>query len=91
MSFSHLTTGLIGLGIGETVLDFLPVVNKELQIRGSYCYSDDDFHRALELLAAGHIQVQGMIQVAPLSEGVAYFQRQLSESTGRTKVVLRPT
>jgi 2-desacetyl-2-hydroxyethyl bacteriochlorophyllide A dehydrogenase len=85
------TLGLIGLGKGETTLDFLPVVNKELQIRGSYCYSDDDFQRALELLAARQIKVQDMIQVAPLAEGESYFQRLLGESTGLTKVLLRPT
>ena len=67
------TLALIGLGEGETTLNFLPVVAKELNIRGSYCYSDDDFERALELITSGQVQIQSMIQTAPLNEGPAYF------------------
>lgn len=84
------TIGLIGLGEGETTLNFLPVVNKELQVLGSYCYSDDEFQRALELIASGQIQVGAMTCVAPLSEGVAYFRRLLEEPAGLTKVLLSP-
>jgi 2-desacetyl-2-hydroxyethyl bacteriochlorophyllide A dehydrogenase len=84
------TLALIGLGIGETTLNFLPVVGKELDIRGSYCYSDDDFQRALELIAAGQVTVGDMIDVAPLNEGASLFQRLLDEPGSLTKVLLQP-
>ncbi len=84
------TLALVGLGKGETTLNFLPVVGKELTIHGSYCYSDDDFLLALEMLANGQIQSDGMLQAAPLREGAAYFQRLTDNPAGLTKVVLTP-
>jgi 2-desacetyl-2-hydroxyethyl bacteriochlorophyllide A dehydrogenase len=83
------TLSLIGLGKGETTLDFVPVVGKELSIRGSYCYSDDDFYRSMELLASGQVRVSDMIQVAPLREGVTYFDRLTRQPDGLTKVLLK--
>ena len=82
------TLGLVGLGRGETVLDFLPVVNKELSIKGSYCYTDGDFQRALDLVAHGTIEVESMIDNAPLREGAHYFEQLLAPGTPFTKVVL---
>ncbi len=82
------TLGLVGLGRGETVLDFLPVVNKELSIKGSYCYTDGDFQRALDLVAHGTIEVESMIDNAPLREGADYFEQLLAPGTPFTKVVL---
>jgi 2-desacetyl-2-hydroxyethyl bacteriochlorophyllide A dehydrogenase len=84
------TLALIGLGEGETTLNFLPVVAKELNIRGSYCYSDDDFERAVELIAKGQVQIQSMIQTAPLNEGPAYFEKLADEPEGLVKVLLQP-
>jgi len=83
------TFGLVGLGPGETPLDFGPVINRELVLRGSYCYSDDDFMRALELLASGHIQVGAMLDVAPLREGASCFERLMDPAAGLTTVLLQ--
>jgi L-iditol 2-dehydrogenase len=83
------TFGMVGLGPGETQIDFGPVINRELVLRGSYCYSDDDFMRAIELLAAGHIRVGEMLDVTPLSEGAACFERLMDPAAGLTKVLLR--
>ncbi len=85
------TFGLVGLGPGETPVDFGPVINRELVLRGSYCYSDDDFVRALELIATGQIQVGGMLNVAPLREGASCFEQLMNPSAGLTKVVLDPS
>jgi 2-desacetyl-2-hydroxyethyl bacteriochlorophyllide A dehydrogenase len=83
------TFGLVGLGPGETTLNFVPVINRELVLHGSYCYSDDDFLRALELLAAGHIQVGSMLELEPLREGAALFERLMDPAAGLTKVLLQ--
>jgi len=83
------TLGVVGLGIGETTLDFIPVVNRELSIRGCYCYSDDDFVRASELIASGQIRVKEMIHIAPLREGVSYIERLAADPGGLTKVVFK--
>ncbi len=83
------TLGLVGLGKGETTIDFLPVVNRELILRGSYCYTDDDFLRALELISSGQIEVASMINEIPLDEGKACFERLASGASDWTKVVLK--
>jgi 2-desacetyl-2-hydroxyethyl bacteriochlorophyllide A dehydrogenase len=80
--------GIVGLGAGESSLSFNPVVNKELTIRGAYAYNDDDFQRSLELIASGQVRVDPMVHVAPLSEGISYFQRLIEEPAGLTKVIL---
>ncbi|MHB8624790.1 MAG: zinc-dependent alcohol dehydrogenase [Aggregatilineales bacterium] len=84
------TLALVGLGKGETTLNFLPVVNKELHLHGSYCYTDDDFVLALESLANGQINTDGIVQGALLRDGVNYFQRLVDNPTGLAKVVLTP-
>lgn len=86
----HGTIGLIGLGKGETTLNVLPIVNKEITIRGSYCYTDDDFQRSIELISSGQIKVQSMLYEAPLGEGIPYFERLIEEPAHLTKVLLRP-
>lgn len=84
------TFGLVGLGPGETTANFGSVINRELVLRGSYCYSDDDFVRALELLDRKQIQVDAMLEVATLGEGVSCFERLVDPASGLTKVVLQP-
>jgi threonine dehydrogenase-like Zn-dependent dehydrogenase len=84
------TFGLVGLGPGETSLDFGPIINRELVLRGSYCYSDDDFARALELITTSQIQVGSLLDEAPLSEGVSCFEALLDPASTLTKVVLKP-
>ena len=83
------TFGLVGLGPGETPVDFGPVISRELVLHGSYCYSDDDFERALELLAGGQVQVGGMLDVAPLREGASCFEQLMNPAAGLTKVLLQ--
>jgi L-iditol 2-dehydrogenase len=85
------TLGLIGLGPGETPVDFGPVINRELVLHGSYCYSDDDFLRAMELIAGGQIQVDAMLDVAALREGASCFEKLMDPAAGLTKVVLQPS
>ncbi len=84
------TLVLIGLGKGETTLNFLPIVNRELHIRGSYAYTDDDFQRAVELIASGQVRVRDMIHLAPLSEGARFFERLVTQPEDLVKVVLQP-
>lgn len=81
---------LVGLGKGETSLNFLPVVNRELRVLGSYAYTDDDFLRALELITSGHVQVRDMVQVARLEQGAEFFERLTTQPADLVKVMLQP-
>jgi len=84
------TLGLVGLIPGETPVAFNPVVNRELVLRGSYSCTDDDLMRSLELLTSQQIRLDGMLDMAPLREGVSCFERLLDPTSGLTKVVLHP-
>lgn len=85
------TFAIVGLGQRETSIDFLDVVAHEKTIRGVYCYSDDDFARALELLVSSQIHVDSMLSVLPLAEGPAAFAALVDEQKRFVKVLLDPT
>lgn len=84
------TLALVGLGVGETTMNFLPIINKELRVFGSYCYTDDDFILSLSMLASGSISAEGLRHRALLSEGGVYFQRLTNNPEGFAKVILTP-
>ena len=79
----------VGLGAGSGTVDFFAVLGKEATITGSYAWGDDDFARAIELVAHGAIDPTGWITVMPLAEGQRAFQ-ELVDGAGRFKVVLVP-
>ena len=68
----------VGLGTPSGTLDYFAVVGKEATITGSYGWTNDDFARALGLLAAGELDATGWITRVPLAEG----QRAFEELTG---------
>jgi 2-desacetyl-2-hydroxyethyl bacteriochlorophyllide A dehydrogenase len=82
------TLGLVGLGDGVTTLNVLPIVAKELNVRGSYSYNDDDFQRSLELLASGAIRTDDMVTILPLTAGPAAFVDLVEHPSGSVKVLL---
>jgi 2-desacetyl-2-hydroxyethyl bacteriochlorophyllide A dehydrogenase len=84
------TMGVIGLGEGPTTVDFLPLVARELSVRGSYCYTDDDFVRSIELLASGQVRAEEMLTILPLRQGVEAFTRLVDAPGDLVKVVLQP-
>ncbi|MGZ4146698.1 MAG: galactitol-1-phosphate 5-dehydrogenase, partial [Actinomycetota bacterium] len=79
----------VGLGAGSGTVDFFSVLGKEATITGSYAWDDDDFARAVELLAQGAIDPTGWITTMPLADGQRAFE-ELVNGTGRFKVVLVP-
>jgi threonine dehydrogenase-like Zn-dependent dehydrogenase len=72
-------------------VDFLPIVARELNVRGSYAYSDDDFQRSIELLASGQVEGEPMLSVAPLAQGPEAFEALVTDPADRIKVLLQPT
>jgi threonine dehydrogenase-like Zn-dependent dehydrogenase len=50
------------------------VLGKEASITGSYAWSDRDFARALELLAADELDAHGWLTRVPLADGQAAFE-----------------
>lgn len=66
------------------------IIRREIVVRGSYCYSDEDFQSALGHLGTGAMGLDPWIEEAPLEEGGAWFERLLSEPGNVSKVLLRP-
>lgn len=72
----------VGLGIDETELRINHLIRSEIEVLGSFCYTDQDFRDAVRLLEEGRITEEGWTDVRPISEGGEAF-RELVE--GRVK------
>lgn len=84
------TFAIVGLGQSHTSINFLDLVSQEKSIRGVYCYSDDDFARAIEILTTQQIDVESMIRTVPLDDGPAAFASIVDGTQASVKVLLNP-
>ena len=65
---------------------------KELVVRGSLAYCDDDFAEALGHIAAGRVPCgQIVTTIAPLEAAPGLFADLSGEATEQVKVLLCPT
>ncbi len=80
---------LLGLGEGITPFDAVDVVNREVQIHGSYAYTYDDFVRAVELLGAGAVQHE-WARPYTLEAGPRVFDQLVTDPGDLVKAVLTP-
>jgi L-iditol 2-dehydrogenase len=81
---------LVGNLAREVPFPLQLVVTRELTLVAS-CASAGEFHRAIELVASGAIDVAPLISaVAPLAEGQHWFDRLHAAKSGIMKVVLKP-
>jgi L-iditol 2-dehydrogenase len=84
------TLVLIGNVTPRVEVDLQAIVTRELSLLGT-CASSGEYEAALELLARGAVNLDGMIsQVAPLEEGPAWFERLYAREPGLMKVILTP-
>ncbi len=66
------------------------VVTRQVTVNGS-CASCGEYPACLDMIASGKINVNALIsQVAPLSEGAAWFERLYNKEPGLMKVILEP-
>jgi L-iditol 2-dehydrogenase len=66
------------------------VVTRQIRLQGS-CASNGEYPQCIELLARGAIRVDPIISaLAPLSEGVEWFDRLYRHDSNLMKVVLQP-
>jgi 2-desacetyl-2-hydroxyethyl bacteriochlorophyllide A dehydrogenase len=79
----------VGLGTPGARVDVFAIAGKELQVTGSFAWTDGDFARAIELIAGGAIDTTGWFTTMPLAEGQRAFE-ELVDTTERFKVVLVP-
>jgi 2-desacetyl-2-hydroxyethyl bacteriochlorophyllide A dehydrogenase len=79
----------VGLGEQRGFIDFFAVAGKEIQITGSFGWTDEDFSRAMGLIEAGEIDTDRWLTSMPLAEGQRAFE-QLVDGEGSFKIVLVP-
>jgi len=79
----------IGLGIDETVLPINQLIRSEIEILGSFCYTPDDFHHAVELLTSGKITEEGWTEIRPLAEGDKAFADLVAGKVTSGKILLK--
>lgn len=80
----------IGLGIDGTNLPINHTIRSEIEILGSFCYTRQDFHDAVELLVSGRITEQGWTEIRPLSEGGNAFADLVGGRVNVGKIFLQP-
>ena len=79
----------VGLGTPSARIDLFAVAGKEIRVTGSFAWTDEDFERAIELVASSAIDTTAWFTTMPLAEGRRAFE-ELVDTTDRFKVVLVP-
>ena len=83
---------VVWLGNSDLVIEIgmQAVVTRNLNVRGSYGMTGEEFERALQLIAGGRLPVDTIInRYATLDEGPALFE-ELLDSPATIKCVIRP-
>ena len=78
----------IGLHDDDTTLGFHDVVRGQLDLRGSYAYTAEDYEQALEWLVAGEAGIGELPPVLPLEEGPGAFADLVKGPSDRIKIFL---
>ena len=82
---------MVGVAPEPFALDSLPVVFKEVDIRGSFIYRRADFQEAIDLLAAGIIPSAALISGSvAFDRAEATFRALTAPGNRRIKVLLDP-
>jgi threonine dehydrogenase-like Zn-dependent dehydrogenase len=80
---------LLGLGEETTPFNAVDIVNREIEVHGSYAYTYDNFVRAVELLRSGLVDGE-WARPYPLEAGPEVFERLTTDPGDLIKAVLTP-
>jgi L-iditol 2-dehydrogenase len=81
---------LVGNVAPTIELGLQSVVSRQIRLQGS-CASSGEYPECIDLMASGAIRVEPLISaVAPLDDGVSWFERLYAREPGLLKVVLAP-
>lgn len=79
----------IGLHLDETTIPGNHIVRQEIEIRGSFCYTDDNFQQALHLLENERVVPDASwLDIRPLEEGKQAFDEQIDGPATFPKILL---
>ena len=82
------TIVLVGQGSGASDADHRDILTKELVIKGSYGYTDDDFARAIQLLASGRVDGASIVRSISMEESPAAFAQLADDAGADIKLVM---
>jgi len=80
---------VLGLGTAEGSFPMATLVRRAIRLRGQFAYSRAEFARAVEILAAGELDLSWTSD-APLADGARAFRDLVDRPAELSKVVLRP-
>lgn len=81
---------LVGNVAPKIELGLQSVVTRQIRVQGS-CASNGEYPACISMMARGAISVEPLITaVAPLEDGVSWFDRLYRREPGLLKVVLQP-
>lgn len=78
----------IGLGVDETPLPINVLIRQEYTAKGSFSYTKQDFHEALELLNSGKIKHEQWSEIRRMEEGNEAFQDLVNGRVSKGKIFL---
>ena len=78
----------VGLHDDDTTLGFHDVVRGQLDLQGSYAYTEEDYEQALEWLVEGKAGIGELPPVLPLEEGPEAFAGLVRGPSAQIKVFL---
>lgn len=82
---------LVGLHDNEVKIPGNIIVRNEIEIKGSFSYTDEDFRRAVNLLEQGLLEPrEGWVDIRPLERGQESFEELTGTSTKFIKIILTP-
>jgi len=67
------------------------MIRSEIETHGSFCYSDDDFRRSVDLINRGFLDIsEKWYDIRPLETGEESFNEELSPESRYSKIILKP-
>ncbi len=78
----------VGLGVNETDLPINDFIRSEVTVLGSFCYTKQDFHDAVQLLIDSKIDIKGWTEVRTLEEGHHSFMDLIENKVDKSKIFL---
>ncbi len=81
----------VGLHDNEVKIPGNVIVRNEIEIKGSFSYTDEDFRRSVNLLEQGLLDPrEGWVDIRPLERGQESFEELTGTYTKYVKIMLTP-
>lgn len=82
--------GALGMAEGESALDFVDVIRREITILPTYAYRPEDYGEALGLIASGDLRLAHFVETRRLDEAAEVLRGLASGAGALVKAVLVP-